>query len=298
MRSTMDLARGRWVGILQQFGIPAFHLTGRQTPCPLCGGKDRFRFDDKAGNGTFYCNQCGSGNGMDLLKRWKDWDFRTAAQEVDKVVGEVPQNVITMPRSPADSLRRVIDQCGPVSLPVRAYLANRGLRPTKNLRSAVLPYYDGGRVIGHYDTMVASIVNASGGLESLHLTYVRDAKKADVPSPRKVMSPITTINGCAIRLTKRYEEIGIAEGIETAIAVMLQHDIPCWSVVSAGQMETFIPPAGIKSVRIFGDADHSFAGQKAAYVLANRLVGAMKVSVELPEIGMDYADKLEAANAG
>src|SRR3546814_8086061 len=30
-----------------QFGISPSYLTGKQTPCPTCGGKDRFRFDNK-----------------------------------------------------------------------------------------------------------------------------------------------------------------------------------------------------------------------------------------------------------
>ena len=41
--------------------------TGKHTSCPACGGKDRFRFDDKQGDGTFYCNQCGAGNGFQLI---------------------------------------------------------------------------------------------------------------------------------------------------------------------------------------------------------------------------------------
>ncbi|MDI5829610.1 hypothetical protein MJN51_36035, partial [Salmonella enterica subsp. enterica serovar Kentucky] len=35
----------------------------RHAPCPACGGKDRFRFDDN-GRGSFICNQCGAGDGL------------------------------------------------------------------------------------------------------------------------------------------------------------------------------------------------------------------------------------------
>ena len=42
-----DRARGRWAAILPQLGVSPSALTGKHGPCPLCGGRDRFRFDDK-----------------------------------------------------------------------------------------------------------------------------------------------------------------------------------------------------------------------------------------------------------
>ena len=36
--------------------------------CPMCGGKDRFRFDDKGGRGTWICSQCGAGDEIELVK--------------------------------------------------------------------------------------------------------------------------------------------------------------------------------------------------------------------------------------
>jgi hypothetical protein len=36
----------------------------RHQACPVCGGSDRFRFDDKEGRGTWFCNQCGAGDGL------------------------------------------------------------------------------------------------------------------------------------------------------------------------------------------------------------------------------------------
>src|SRR5690348_13963485 len=57
---TVDRARGRWREILPCLGVETRYLTNKHGPCPLCGGKDRFRFDDKNGDGTYYCNQCGA----------------------------------------------------------------------------------------------------------------------------------------------------------------------------------------------------------------------------------------------
>ncbi|EGO0679184.1 hypothetical protein ITK59_004563, partial [Salmonella enterica] len=55
-------AAGQWGNILKRLGITV-PAGGQHGPCPVCGGKDRFRFDDKNGRGTWFCNQCGHGDG-------------------------------------------------------------------------------------------------------------------------------------------------------------------------------------------------------------------------------------------
>jgi len=61
-------------------------------------------------------------------------------------------------------------------------------------------------------------------------------------------------------------------------------------------MESFEPPAGIKRVHVFGDNDPNFAGQKAAFVLAHRLVRDLEdveVEVSIPSApGVDWLDVL------
>ncbi|EFB2406153.1 TPA: toprim domain-containing protein, partial [Escherichia coli] len=58
----------------------------RHAPCPACGGKDRFRFDDN-GRGSFICNQCGAGDGLDLIKRVNNCDTTEAALLAADVLG-------------------------------------------------------------------------------------------------------------------------------------------------------------------------------------------------------------------
>ncbi len=45
--------QGRWPVLLQAAGIDAGFLQRRHGPCPVCGGKDRFRFTDREGRGTW-----------------------------------------------------------------------------------------------------------------------------------------------------------------------------------------------------------------------------------------------------
>ncbi|HHR5803502.1 TPA: DUF927 domain-containing protein [Providencia alcalifaciens] len=78
-------ANGQWQNILSNLGAEVPLNT--HTACPHCGGKDRFRFDDKGGNGTFICSQCGSGDGLDLVQRVLGGSVTEAAYEVAGMIG-------------------------------------------------------------------------------------------------------------------------------------------------------------------------------------------------------------------
>ena len=99
MNKITDLAQGRWPSILADLaGLSSQQLTDKHQPCPLCAGEDRYRFDDKDGTGSWYCNQCGGrdqrgggGTGMDLLMRRNNWDFKEAAQRIEAYLGITKQ---------------------------------------------------------------------------------------------------------------------------------------------------------------------------------------------------------------
>jgi len=80
MGGTIERARHRWREILPQLGIETRFLTNKHGPCPLCGGKDRFRFDDRHGDGDYFCNQCGPGVGLILVQKKNGWDFQNCGR--------------------------------------------------------------------------------------------------------------------------------------------------------------------------------------------------------------------------
>lgn len=91
-------ALGRWSELLAGLGgLEPAQLNGRHQPCPLCGGRDRYRFDDLAGSGSWFCNQCGGkdqlgggGTGIDLLMRLRHWSYRQACEAVERYLQLAP----------------------------------------------------------------------------------------------------------------------------------------------------------------------------------------------------------------
>ena len=73
-------AVNKWQSIFNSLGIVVGN--GKHCPCPVCGGKDRFRFDNKNGRGTYICNQCGSGDGLNLIKNYYHCDAKEASSKV------------------------------------------------------------------------------------------------------------------------------------------------------------------------------------------------------------------------
>ena len=67
----------KWDYIFHSLGIEVGN--GKHCPCPMCGGKDRFRFDNQNGRGTYICNQCGSGDGLELMKHYYHCDAKEAS---------------------------------------------------------------------------------------------------------------------------------------------------------------------------------------------------------------------------
>lgn len=148
--------------------------------------------------------------------------------------------------------------------------------------------------------MVAKIVSDESKAVNLHITYLtEDGRKAATPKPKRVMAGKLP-EGCAIRLAPAAEVMGIAEGIETAMAASIMFGMPVWAAVSGVGLSKWIPPATAKFIHIFADNDESYAGEAKAYALAHRLVTLFKpaVQVMVPDtIGDDWNDAFAKVRA-
>jgi putative DNA primase/helicase len=299
---TADEAVGRWPGILQSLGLDPSFLSKKHGPCPICSGKDRYRFDDKGGRGTWICSHCGSGDGFKLLQGVLGWSFSEAAKRVDQIVGTVQAGPIAPERTDASKIRaltQVWEASRPVTRgdPVWQYLNRRlGLEivPADLRLHPALPYTnEEGNTLGRFPAMVARIRYPDGAGASIHRTYLTDdGHKAAVPEPKKIMSGKPLKTG-AVRLGAAGMTLGIAEGIETALAASQRFGVPVWAATNAVLLESWVPPEGVSRVLVAGDNDASFTGQAAAFSLARRLVrDGLAVEIHLPDqMGKDWADE-------
>ena len=292
--SVKELAYGRWPGILAMLGVDPKFLTNRHGPCPLCGGRDRWRFDDK-GRGTWYCSHDGAGDGISLLQKLKGWDFKETARQIEAIVGVVqmaPARREFTDEQKSERLKRAWRESKPVTKgdPVWTYLVNRaGIKSIpKSLRFHPNLFYDKQH---SFPAMLALVTMPDGTPTNLHRTWL-DGKggKAPIEDNKKVMAgPIKT---AAVRLAPVGPHLGIAEGIETALAASTLFDLPVWASISANGILQWEVPEGVREVTVFADNDASYTGQDAAYGLARRLTASgMKVEVLVPaKVGTDWAD--------
>lgn len=295
----IERARGRWREILPALGVSVKFLTNRHGPCPLCGGKDRYRFDDK-GEGLYFCNQCGAGNGWTMLRKMHGWTGVEVAEKIEEIIGsETPtKRYVQEPQSGDDrrkqAMQSLLAEAGDASV-VEAYLDKRGLSAGSAGVLSVLqghprcPYYgEDNKIIGRFPAVLARIIAPSGELASVQRIY--DHPKA-IPR-KKTMVPVGTINGGAVRLYPAEDELGVSEGVETGIAARLLFNVPVWAALSAHGMEVFEPPEGLMRLHIFADNDANYEGQAAAMMLARRFTRrGLEVCINIPPVtGMDWLD--------
>lgn len=288
---TTEAARGKWRKILEAFGIEVKFLDGKHHPCPCTGeGEDRFRFSDHNGTGDYFC-ACSSGGkgGFGLLECKTGRPFRELAMDVDALIGN---ESISEPRAPtyAEQLRKV-------AKPARRsrYLESRGLEMAPGLLFATsVDYREDGKVTGTYQAMLAPITRR-GEWQTFHVTYLQVGAKAPVPNPRKIL-PGGPIQGGGVALYPAASVMGVAEGIETAIAAKMLFGMPTHAAISAGGMAKWEAPAGLAELHIFADNDANLAGQAAAWQLAHRMkLKGIETHIRVPDaVGDDWCDVLGA----
>ena len=296
MADAIAAANGRWPEILAALaGLSGEQLSNRHQPCPLCGGTDRYRFDDKDGSGSWFCNQCGgkdqrggAGSGIDLLMRRQGWSFVEAARQVEAFLGLVPDQ---QDNRAGSATRRNgkpwrMPEKPPADAPPPSL--NRGA-------TAQWAYCNGD---GEVLFWIQRIKLRSGGKAFLHRVWLdgdwhrpsrRDAFTCDWPTPR----PLYGLPG----LGQRPEApVLVVEGEGTADAaarLFPQHVVLSSPNGSKAIAKADWTPLAGRSVRLWPDADA--AGLEAMQSLAALLhpldcqLQLVALPADLPQ-GWDLAD--------
>ncbi|BAU49601.1 DNA primase [Sulfurifustis variabilis] len=169
------------------------------------------------------------------------------------------------------------------AVPAQRYLQGRRipLRQVTDLGDALrfhpqLEYRDeAGTVIGDYPGIVAAVTDPKGEMVTLQRIYLTvDGRKAPVETPKKMM-PVPNgkaVTGASIKLGKPTESVlGVAEGIETALAVCTGSGMVTWSVLNATLLESFVPPDDVRTLFIWADLDREHRGKRRGEEAAKRL---------------------------
>lgn len=319
-------AKGRWPHILAELGVPSERLRDRHGPCPGCGGRDRYRFDNREGRGTFVCGQGGgkllSGDGFALLQHVHGWDFKTALAEVAAVVGIQPGReykpaerrnhpaTTPQPKEPVADMTAKTERARAIiaeSKPAQGTIVERYL----NSRALDLPADADIRFhpsLWHWPSqqrlpaMICPILDIGAADNETpmgaHLTFIQPdgSGKATVEKARLYLGPK---KGGVVKLTPDDEitmGLAISEGVETGLAAILG-GLPIWACLDAGNMADFPVLGGIESLTVV--ADHDKAGIAASEAVASRWANAgREVRIILPEdVATDLNDTArEVAN--
>ena len=260
--------------------------------CPRCGEYHHNRkktLSCDTDRGLFQCFRCG-------------WKGRIAGEIGWTDYQPDPKSIETQRRKRQFAIDCVIGESMPISAGpaevARRYLINRlgelpDTLPLLRYHSALRYYHDGKRQ-GEYPALIGEVRNVTGRVVTLHRTYLtEDGRKAPVESPKKIMGvPQGSCTGAAIRLHQATEEIIVAEGIETALALSRMLSLPAWAAISAHGMENILLPDKVRAVHIGADNDRSGRGQDAAERLGRRLASrGVSVWIHTPDkAGTDWAD--------
>lgn len=332
-------AAGMWDSIITKLApsvVPALDHPGLvHIDCPIHSGAGDFRvFRDVVDTGGAICT-CGTWpDGIELIRAINDWTFKDSLGEIGRLVlGDKP---VLQPVVRTRAKRDYARENGLISSnlmalwkggqpahavtasPLHKYLVARGLSFPDGLCSVrfhpAMPYFEKRKLVGSYPGLIAVVRAPDGTPVTIHRTFLTDeGKKAPVESPKRLCPHRSDrpLQGAAIRLFAHEDTLAVAEGVETSLAVTEMTGIPCWATVTAGLMEAFQPPPGVKRVVIYADKDRPSKyhpvghGQAAAKALAERLwQNGIQAGIEIPAVeipadkkGIDWLDVLVGINA-
>ncbi|EKN4821491.1 phage/plasmid primase, P4 family [Yersinia enterocolitica] len=292
----VQAAQGQWKSLLPRLGIPVA-ISGQHTACPICGGKDRFRFDDLNGRGTWICNRCGAGDGLSLVEKALAITAKQAAGQVTALIGhQEPLATHITDHDDKHQQRQRATQlaCSLVNQACRSannsYLANKGwpeyqcLTLQENERQIAGVTYCRGDLIVPLSTLSGELVNiqlinANGDKRTLPGGQVKGAFH--------LFSAATSVSGM----------IWLAEGYATGLTVHQLTGDDVYVALSANNLPSLAAqlheqyPA--KPLLIAADRDENGTGQIKAEEAAKVCNGV----AALPPINGDWNDIYQVRGA-
>lgn len=190
------------------------------------------------------------------------------------------------------AVARILDGCQPLAGSLaEAYLNSRGLDDPGCADLLFHPDLTDYETKRGYPGMIAVPRRADGAPQGgLHRTFLLDDGSGKAAPGKKMLGDVA---GGSVRLFPMAEDgrLGLAEGVETALAAQKLFGVPVWAALSAEGVRRWRWPEGVSRVFIFADADD--AGAEAAAALSDRLDAAgVPSEIVRPLHGDDFNDDL------
>ena len=286
---TVKQACGHWPRILPALGMKV--IKNRHQACPVCGGADRFRFDDKEGRGTWFCNRCGAGDGLKLVEKVFGISASEAAGKVNAVTGNLPP-VAPEVMAAADAGTEA-DRKAAAALAVRllektrpatgnAYLTRKGF-PARECLTLTASHKTGG-VAYRAGDVVVPLYDGTGALVNLQFINAEGLKRT--LKAGQVKGACHLIDG----QKQAGKRLWIAEGYATALTV---HHLTGETVMVALSSVNLLSLASLArskhpacQIILAADRDLNGDGQNKATAAAQACEGV----VALPPVFGDWND--------
>ncbi|EBA3643040.1 DNA primase, partial [Salmonella enterica] len=286
---TVKQACGHWPRILPALGVKV--IKNRHQSCPVCGGSDRFRFDDKEGRGTWFCNQCGAGDGLKLVEKVFGMTPSEAAGKVNAVTGNLPP--VSPEVTAAADAETEADRKAAAALAVKlmektrpatgnAYLTRKGFPALECLTLTVM--HKTGGVTFRAGDVVVPLYEDTGALVNLQFINADGLKRTLKGGQVK--------GACHIIEGKKQagKRLWIAEGYATALTV---HHLTGETVMAALSSVNLLSLASLVrhkypacQIVLAADRDLNGDGQSKAAAAADACEGV----VALPPVFGDWND--------
>ncbi|ECQ1362515.1 DNA primase [Salmonella enterica subsp. enterica] len=286
---TVKQACGHWPRILPALGVKV--IKNRHQSCPVCGGSDRFRFDDKEGRGTWFCNQCGAGDGLKLVEKVFGVTPSEAAGKVNAVTGNlspVAPEVIAVAeaetvadrKAAAGLAAKLMEKTRPATS--NAYLTRKGFHALECLTLTAI--HKTGGVMFRAGDVVVPLYDDTGALVNLQLINADGLKRT--LKGGQVKGTCHVIEG----KKQAGKRLWIAEGYATALTV---HHLTSETVMVALSSVNLLSLASLArqkspacQIVLAADRDLNCDGQSKAAVAADACEGV----VALPPVFGDWND--------
>lgn len=288
---TVKQACGHWPRILPALGMKV--IKNRHQACPVCGGADRFRFDDKEGRGTWFCNQCGAGDGLKLVEKVFGVSASEAAGKVNAVTGNlapVSPEVVAAADAGTEADRkaaialavRLLEKTRPAT--GNAYLTRKGFAGRECL--TLTASHKTGGVAYRAGDVVVPLYDGTGALVNLQLINAEGLKRT--LKGGQVKGACHLIDG----QKQAGKRLWIAEGYATALTV---HHLTGETVMVALSSVNLLSLASLARSRhpacqiiLAADRDLNGDGQTKAAAAARACEGI----VALPPVFGDWNDAM------